>query len=119
MRQWVLVGCLAWIVAVPLANGCGDDEGDEGPEGEKCFQAGGLDDGCRCSAEQPTGMRRCQDNLIWSACVCPEPYDPPCVRGEIVECTCPGDDEVHTTECLGSGTFDCDCESGGASGNGD
>jgi hypothetical protein len=118
MRQWLLAGCLAWSVAGPLASGCGDDD-DEGTVGEMCPQAGGLDLRCRCATNQPMGMRRCQDNLIWSECVCPEPYDEPCVRGEIVECRCPGDEAVRTTECLGSGTFDCDCESGGASGNGD
>jgi hypothetical protein len=119
MKHWVLAGCLGWLVAMPLASGCGDDEGDEGPGGEMCFQAGGLDNRCRCSGNQPMGIRRCQDNLIWSECVCPEPYDEPCERGETVECRCPGDDRIYTTECLGAGTFDCECDSRGAAGNGD
>ena len=120
MRHWALAGCLGWLAVAPLLCSCGDDEGEEGPEGEECFQAGGLDLGCRCSANQPLGMRRCQDDLIWSACECGEPFEEPCEAGETVECVCPGDDRVHTTVCLGAGTFDCECdETGGASGRGE
>lgn len=117
MRHWLIAGCLG-LLAVPLAS-CGDDDDGEGTA-EECPQPGGLDDGCMCSPSQPLGLRRCRDDMTWSACECGAPIEQPCERGEIVECTCPGDSTVHTTECLGQGTYDCDCgETGGASGNGD
>lgn len=118
MRHYVLAGCLGWLALMPLASSCGDDESDDG-SGEECFQAGGLDYNCRCSANQPLGNRRCQDNLVWSECVCGEPLDEPCQRGDTIECMCPGDSRTYTTECLGAGTFDCPCDGDGASGNGE
>jgi hypothetical protein len=116
-KHGVLAGCLALFVGA-LVPSCGDDDGD-GPQGETCPQAGALDDGCICSSDRPAGIRRCLDSRVWGECMCGEPFDQPCEPGDPVECTCPGESTPRTTECLIGGTFDCDCESGGASGNGE
>lgn len=122
-RHWVLAVCVGLFAAAPLASGCGDDEnggGDAGMEPEACPQAGGLDDGCVCASNRPAGIRRCQDNLLWSACMCGPPYDDRCEEGDPVECTCPGESRPRTTICLAEGTFDCACDSErSASGDGD
>lgn len=107
VSKWELARRAAWLaVAVFAAVSCGDDEGDGTPPGEMCFQAGALDADCICTASQPRGIRRCQQNLVWDECVCPDPPEGPCTEGEPVPCpACNG--QPRTTTCLRAGTFDC------------
>jgi hypothetical protein len=93
---------------------CGDDGDAEKEEtGEPCFQAGQIDANCLCEANRPRGIRQCMENLIWTECVCGEPFPQPCVEGEQVDCP-PCNGRPRTTTCLRAGTFDCgECDEGG------
>lgn len=111
-KTWVVGVVVALSATAPLEGGCGgdDDGGGDGGTAERCPQAGGLDNGCMCAANRPPGLRRCLDNMLWSACECGPAYPEDCQEGEPVECTCPGESEPRTTVCLAEGTYDCDCD---------
>jgi hypothetical protein len=122
--RWVLREGLSggwWACALGLTlliASCGDDGEAKEPTGEPCFQAGQYDANCLCDADRPRGVRQCMQNLIWTECVCGEPFPEPCVEGEPVECP-PCNGRPRTTTCLRAGTFDCgECGDEGGSGSG-
>ena len=109
-RIALVLSALWWMAA--CGGSKGDDDEDAGSQSEKCLQAGSTQTGCMCSSEQRPGSRKCQKNLTWSACKCPEKLEPNgCeFEGQDVLCNpCPGEDKGRMTKCLQGGTFDCSC----------
>jgi hypothetical protein len=102
------------VVCAALGASCGDDDEpapEPSPKGEACKSPGLTEVGCMCSASQPPGSRHCNDDHIYSACVCPPASSQDrCSPGQEIRCfPCPGEIERRITMCLGSGTFDCSC----------
>lgn len=119
------VAALAALALALDAGACSGGNGgrtssiDAGAGADYCASPGEAWTGCRCSANQPAGLRQCGTNHVWSACSCPPGGPPKCIEGQTVVCdVCPGETEGRKTTCLRDSTFDCACQSAGTGGTG-
>ena len=109
-RPRSVLGAAVLLLATSACGGAKSSAADAGAGEDYCPSPGVAWTGCRCSADQPAGLRQCGTNHDWSACACPPGGPPKCIEGQTVVCdVCPGETEGRKTTCLRDSTFDCAC----------
>jgi hypothetical protein len=127
-NRWTRCAACALALGLALmASACGDDDGggeDAGtePAGEPCMNPRATMVGCSCGPGFGEGRRRCGEDGIWEACICPPLTDAGelrCTPGQRVICSGCGREQSWDSVCNEDGEPACSCDTAPGAGDGD